>query len=82
MCGCMNVSSSGYDAWLRRPINTCKLALKKAVHSGCITHQARVGAPSITYIRTDEGWLDLAVLLDLAVMPCKRRYSHEEIPQA
>ena len=65
LCEALNVSPSGYDAWLRRPINTYKLALKEAVNRCYVTHQARVGAPSITYIRTDVGWLYLVVMLDL-----------------
>ena len=48
LCEALVVSPSGYYAWLRRPINTYKLALKEAVNRCYVTHQARVGAPSMT----------------------------------
>jgi transposase InsO family protein len=56
LCEALNVSPSGYYAWLRRPINTCKLALKEAVNICYATHKARVGAPSITAELKDQGF--------------------------
>ena len=46
LCEALAISSSGYYAWLKRPINTYKLALKEAVNICYITHKARVGAPT------------------------------------
>jgi len=132
LCEALSVSLSGYRAWLHRPVNPYKEALKETVSISYRAHKARAGAPSITaeikakgfnmsvrtvgrmmqrlglrargcrkfkrttdsnhkygaspnllerqftatrpnqvwvvditYIRTDEGWLYLAVLLDL-----------------
>lgn len=132
LCDALQVSRSGYQAWLHRSVNVHKLALKEAVNTYYVAHKSRAGAPSIaaelkaqgfnvsmrtigrimhrlglrakssrqfkcttdanhkygaspnllnrqfmstkpnqawvgdiTYIRTDEGWLYLAVMLDL-----------------
>ncbi len=48
LCEALSVSRSGYRAWLSRPVNRVKLAFKEAVRICYHSHQARVGAPSIT----------------------------------
>ena len=47
LCEALQVSRSGYQAWLHRPVNVHKLALKEAVNTYYMAHRARAGAPSI-----------------------------------
>jgi len=48
LCEALAVSPSGYRAWLHRPVNPYKEALKETVSISYRAHKARVGAPSIT----------------------------------
>ena len=48
LCEALAVSRSGYRAWLHRPVNPYKEALKETVSISYSAHKARAGAPSIT----------------------------------
>ena len=47
LCEALQVSRSGFHAWLARPVNARKLQLSTAIAACHASHQARAGAPSI-----------------------------------
>jgi len=69
-CDFLGVSTSGYYAWQARPVSLDerrkrRRAIDEAVKMAFYQHKQRYGSPRISVELNDEGWVYLAIVLDL-----------------